>query len=148
MIQCQCPKCQSSFQVAEQSVGFPLPCPECRFQVEVPKLEADAPASAQTLIAECPRCRMKFPVPFDQAGTTRPCPACQARVRVPALPWEQREQQWRECMMILAVFGLILFMGAYAVGWLNPILEYFNPNPNSAFFTAVKRMKEGTVTVT
>jgi uncharacterized paraquat-inducible protein A len=137
MIRCQCPKCQNQFQVPDKSIGDMEACPDCRFHLEVPGLKAQGSEAAPPgrIIAACPQCKMKFLVPLDQAGTTRACPACDQTVTVPAWNWEQQEEKWRRGMMLLAVFGLLLFLCAFAAGWLNPILDHFNPAPNSTFGT-------------
>ncbi len=45
--------------------------------------------------------------------------------------------------MVLAGIGLVLVFWAYALGFLNPIVDYFSPNPGKPFNTVGQKIREG-----
>src|SRR5262249_35559515 len=131
MIQCQCPKCWNRFQAPEQNTTSAIPCPECRFQVEIPRL--DMPASSASprpgIVVECPWCRMKFPVTEKQVGTTLRCPDCSKPVRIPS--GHEKGSRVSQAAWIALGILVLLLVGLSQVSILGS-------NANSAFNTVGK----------
>lgn len=132
MIPCQCPKCQKTFQVTDHAVTV-HPCPDCRFSVEVPRLDIErssrlipGPAKPQVVV-ECPHCDMKFPEQPGQAGRTVQCPDCRQPVLIP----ESGQSSDRPKYGILT--WIVLALVVLFVALCN--ISILGPNANKAFDT-------------
>ncbi len=98
-------------------------------------------------IYRCPYWGMRFPRWADSARQSPSCPDCEAAVLVPAEKSDPQDRKWRATILVLACLSLIFFFSLIAAaGWLHPILDFFRPEPNTAFNTVqgVSRSVSGT----